>query len=277
MTIARSLSDLGSRLSTAARIVWDVAAYRVKKREAGNLVTSLSLGLALGLSLGELGYRAVFGVLLNLFVYLVNDCCDVSIDLGAVGRDQPRTRFLARNLREGWSAVVALGIVLIALAGAHSVGVFITAVVNICVIFLYSMVLKHRPLLDLFAMGLWGASMAMVGFSLDNLEGWKFAGVLSLLCVVTEAVQVLRDEPTDKTAGVRTTAVVLGLAPTAAIARATMLLSALYATVVVSPLGMLFALGVFVPLDQENAARSWDRLRVLFGFTWLALLASRFV
>jgi len=34
--------------------------------------------------------------------------------------------------------------------------------------------------------------------------------------------------------------------------------------------GLLLAL--LVSLDQHDATRSWDRLRVIFGIVWLALL-----
>ncbi len=267
------MSSLASKLRASGRIVWDVAAYRVKKREAGNLVTSLTLAAAIGLAPRDIAYRAAFGVALNLFVYLVNDCFDVAIDLAAQGRDEARTRFLAAHTREGWGAVAALGALVLALGAAHSRGLFVTAAVNVAVIFLYSRVLKHRPLLDLVAMGLWGASMAMVGFPIDRADGWRLAGVLAILCMVTEAVQVLRDEPTDRAAGVRTTAVVLGPERTALIARALMLAAAVYAAAYVNPVGAMFLAGVFVPLDPARASRSWDRLRVLFGLTWLAMLA----
>lgn len=267
------MSELSDKIHAAGRIVWDVAAYRVKKREAGNLVTSLTLAVAIGLAPGDIAYRAVFGVVLNLFVYLVNDCFDVAIDLAAQGRDEARTRFLAAHTREGWGAVSALGAVVVGMGAVHSRGLFVAAVVNVAVIFLYSRVLKHRPLLDLFAMGLWGASMAMVGFPIDRADGWRLAGVLALLCMVTEAVQVLRDEPTDRAAGVRTTAVVLGVQKTALVARALMVASAVYAAWFVNPVGALFLAGVFVPLDPARATRSWDRLRVIFGLTWLAMLA----
>jgi hypothetical protein len=29
---------------------------------------------------------------------------------------------------------------------------------------------------------------------------------------------------------------------------------------------------LLVPLDESNAVRAWDRLRIIFGLAWLALL-----
>lgn len=272
-----SLRAVVSELLAAVRVSWriaaDVAIYRLRKREAGNLVTSLTLAVALGLGPADLASRAGFGLLLNLFVYLVNDCFDVGIDLRAPGRDSERTRFLAEHLTAAWATVAVMAAALVAWGALHSTGLLVTAVVNIAVIVVYSRVLKHLPGADLVAMAAWGASMAMVGFPVDSAVGWRYAGLLALLCMVTEAVQVLRDEPSDRAAGVRTTAVVLGPRATAVIARALIVAAALYAALLLHPVGAALALGALVPFDPERANASWDRLRALFGLTWLALLA----
>jgi len=267
------VSELLATLRASGRIAADVAIYRLRKREAGNLVTSLTLALALGLTAPDFVSRAGFGALLNLFVYLVNDCFDVGIDLRAPGRDNERTRFLAEHLGAAWGAVAAMAAALVAWGALHSTGLLITALVNIVVIVVYSRVLKHRPGADLVAMAAWGASMAMVGFPLNSAVGWRYAGLLALLCMVTEAVQVLRDEASDRAAEVRTTAVVYGPRATAIIARALLVVAAVYAAVLLHPIGAVLALGALVPFDPERANASWDRLRALFGLTWLALLA----
>lgn len=267
------MSEVLAAVRVSWRIAADVAIYRLRKREAGNLVTSLTLAAALGLSPRDLASRAGFGALLNVFVYLVNDCFDVGIDLRAPGRDNERTRFLAEHLGAAWGTVAAMTAALLGWGALHSAGLLVTAVVNVAVIFLYSRVLKHRPGLDLVAMAAWGISMAMVGFPLESATGWRYAGLLALLCAVTEAVQVLRDEPSDRAAHVRTTAVVYGPRATAALARALIAGSAVYAALLLHPIGAVLALGALVPFDPERANASWDRLRALFGLTWLALLA----
>jgi 4-hydroxybenzoate polyprenyltransferase len=267
------VNDALAAVRVAWRIAADVAIYRLRKREAGNLATSLTLALALGLGPADLASRAGFGALLNLFVYLVNDCFDVGIDLRAPGRDNARTRFLAEHLTAAWATVGAMTAMLVAWGALHSRGLLLTALVNVAVIVVYSRVLKHRPLLDLVAMAAWGLSMAMVGFPLHSATGWRYAGLLAILCMVTEAVQVLRDEPSDRAAGVRTTAVVLGPRATAGIARALLVVAAVYAALLLHPIGAALALGALVPFDPERANASWDRLRALFGLTWLALLA----
>lgn len=267
------MNEVLAAVRVAWRIAADVAIYRLRKREAGNLVTSLTLAAALGLGPRDLASRAGFGALLNLFVYLVNDCYDVGIDLRAPGRDNARTRFLAEHLTAAWATVGAIALLLVAWGALHSTDLLLTALVNVVVIVAYSRVLKHRPVLDLVAMAAWGLSMAMVGFPLRSAVGWRYAGLLGLLCMVTEAVQVLRDEPSDRAAHVRTTAVVLGPRATAGIARALLVTAAVYAAVLLHPVGAAFALGALVPFDPDHANRSWDRLRALFGLTWLALLA----
>jgi len=259
----------------AWRIAADVAIYRLRKREAGNLATSLTLGLALGLPWVDLGWRAAFGALLNLFVYLVNDVFDVSIDLAAPGRDTERTRFLAAHLPEAKALCVALAVALATAGALHSTGLLAAALINTAVILAYSGYLKHRPVADIASMGVWGVTMAMVGFPLESADGWRLAALLGLLSMVTEAVQVVRDEPSDRAAGVRTTAVVYGPRAASRVAKVTMLAAAAYAAVMIHPAGAVLAVGVLVALRPERASRSWDALRVLFGATWLALLWLR--
>lgn len=259
----------------AWRIASDVAIYRLRKREAANLITSITLAAALGDTPRTLLVRGAFGALLNLFVYLVNDCFDVAIDLKAPGRDSERTRFLADHRMEAWATAALLALALLIAGALAGGGLFLAAAVNIVVIVAYSGWLKHRPLADLVAMGVWGLSMAMVGFAPGRLIGWKFAALLGLLCMVTEAVQVLRDEASDRAAGVKTTAVVLGPALTAKLARGLVLASALYATVALDArVGPMIALGALVPLDPARANKGWDALRVIFGGAWLALLIA---
>lgn len=278
--MSTSLPSAPERLSVP-RIAWkilaDSAGYRIKKREAANLFTSISLAVALGLPWGDIAYRLFFGALLNVWVYLLNDCFDVDVDVTAAGRDHERARFLADHRNIGFLTCAALVTVLAALAAVHSAGLVLALVTTVVVIVAYSAWLKRRPFVDILAMGGWGLSMALVGFPIDSSAGWRFAGLLGLLCMVTEAVQVLRDEPSDRLAGVRTTAVVAGPRATTLIAKVLMAASAAYASLYLHRyVGLALALGVLVPLDVARASRSWDALRVLFGLVWLGLLALYF-
>ena len=54
--------------------------------------------------------------------------------------------------------------------------------------------------------------------------------------------------------------------------------AALYATLVIHwVLGPLLFLALSPRLDPEHASRTWDRLRVLFGGTWLAMMAHLYL
>jgi len=272
-TTRRSALSTRFRVFGAFRVAADGATYRLQKREGGNLATSTTLALALALPIGDVAYRLLFGIVLNLFVYLLNDCIDVRIDLIAPGRDVARTRFLHEHIREGWAVVVMLGTLLAALGAMHSVGLFVTFVVNAVLIAVYSRWLKRMPVVDILAMAGWGGAMAMVGFPLDSNAGWRFAGLLAILCAVTEVVQVIRDSSSDRRAGLRTSAVVLGIGPTVAMGRVLMSAAFFYTFLMLNQIvavGLLLAL--LVSLDQHDATRSWDRLRVIFGIVWLALL-----
>jgi 4-hydroxybenzoate polyprenyltransferase len=262
------------RLSDVARIIADTAVYRVKKREAGNLVTSITLAIAIGLSARDVAHRLAFGVVLNLFVYLVNDCFDVDVDAHAEGRDRARSQFLAAHLAAGVASALLLAGLAAAIAGLHSRALLLVFAINVVVIVAYSRVLKRKPIVDLLCMAAWGASMALVGAPLDHPDALRLVALLALLCIVTEGVQVIRDVDSDRRASIRTTAVALGVPVTATITRLCAALAAIYATVAVHRyLGPLLFLAVVPRLDTEHASRTWDRLRLLFGATWLAIMA----
>jgi len=260
-------------IAAAWRIVADTAIYRIRKREAGNLVTSMTLAVALSLPWPDIAWRFGFGLMLNLFVYVLNDCYDVGLDLQAPGRDHARTRFLAAHRRAGWAAVAVVTAVVAAAGALHGLGLFLAFAATLVVVGAYSLRLKHTPVADVLAMGAWGVTMAMVGFPLASRPGWWLAGLLGLLCMVTEVVQVIRDEPSDRAAGVRTTAVALGPAAAAWLGRVLIAASAAYAALLLHRwVGLALVAGAFVRLTPERAARSWDLLRVLFGLAWLAIL-----
>ncbi len=261
------------RASAGFRVLADSAVFRLRKREGGNLATSMTLALALALPIGDVAYRFLFGIVLNLFVYLLNDCSDVRIDLVAMGREIERTRYLYEHIREGWAMVVMLGAFLAVLGAMHSIGLLVTFVINAVLVASYSLWLKRLPVVDILAMVGWGVAMAMVGFPLDSHAGWRFAGLLAILCAITEVVQVIRDAPSDGRSGLRTSAVVLGIGPTVWIGRVLICAAVVYTFLMLQPIVAVgFLLALLVPLEERNAARSWDQLRVIFGLVWLALL-----
>ncbi len=265
-------------LLDSARIVADATAYRLKKREMGNLVTSATLALGLSLPPRDVAHRVVFGLVLNVFVYLVNDLFDVEIDQHAAGRDVERTSFLAAHLRAGVVGAALVLAIAAALAAAHGRDLLIVLGVNVLVIVLYSRWLKRRPIVDILSMATWGASMALVGCPLDSEPGWAMIGLLAILCMVTEGVQVIRDAETDRAAGLRTTAAALGVERAAWLTRALIVAAAAYTTLALDAwVGPLLLLGLATRLDTAHANQSWDRLRVLFGGAWLLLVGHYWV
>jgi 4-hydroxybenzoate polyprenyltransferase len=263
-----------SSIAAALRITWDALLYRVRKRELNNLPVTISLMAAFALPLGDVAYRATYSLLLNVFVYLLNDLCDIEVDLASPQKDQPKTRFLAEHRRAAAGALVGLGVLLLLGGLLHSALLTAAFCFNATVILLYSAWLKRQPIFDILMMVLWGAGMAAVGAPGTAL-GWKLIGLLALLCASFEAIQIVRDEPDDRAAGVTSTAVLLGTKRVAWIYRGIVVASATYGMFFVgSPLALILALGAALPLDPARANRTWDLVRALFGTAWLALLAQ---
>ena len=156
----------------------------------------------------------------------------------------------------------------------HSSGLLIAFVANALLIAAYSRQLKRWPVIDVVAMLGWGVAMGLVRFPIDSVDGWVFAGLLAILCGAPEAVQVMRDADSDREAGLRTTAVVFGTQRTAWIARGLIFAAGLYSCLLIHRfVGLAFWVALFVPLDRKDVSRSWDQLRLVFGPSWLALLA----
>src|SRR5262249_54237514 len=102
----RRTSRSATRTDTLARttvpaelqILADVAFYRIRRLEMANLAGAFALALALHLAPLEIGVRLLFGLLLNLLVYLNNDFHDRDVDLVAAGRERGKTEFLVANV-----------------------------------------------------------------------------------------------------------------------------------------------------------------------------------
>ncbi|MFH1131931.1 MAG: UbiA family prenyltransferase [Pseudomonadota bacterium] len=267
---------------TAARIIWESFSYRIRMREVNNLAVILSMMLAFRIALGDAFYRAIFALLLNMYAYLINDYYDVAIDLESPQKDQEKVRFLASNQRAAKHALWCLGAILAVGAAIHFLfwGVWLLAVAFVCstvVVVLYSAWLKRIPIADLVVMAFAGASGTIIGIQNRPL-GWQLLGLLSLLCCGYQAIQVIRDEPTDRERGVRTTAVFLGAKRTVWVFRAIMLFSAAYCWGIVgSYLGLVLLVTVVIPMKSKNASKVWDAVRVVSGTVWLGIMAQVFL
>jgi 4-hydroxybenzoate polyprenyltransferase len=266
-----------SALGAALKIIWQSFGYRVRKREANNLAVTATMMLAFHMPFADIAYRVVYALVLNIYVYLVNDFWDISVDLGSRGKDQEKTRFMAANRGAAVGAVLGLAALLLIGALVHSRLLVIAFVINTVMIHVYSSKLKKVPIADLLMMALAGASMTMVGLP-DKVLGWKLLGLLSLLSACYEVIQVIRDEPEDRAKGVRTTAVLLGSRTSAWIYRAIMAGAAAYGFWIVgSPVCLALVLAAPLPLTPERASRSWDLARLVTGSVWLALMAQLYL
>lgn len=263
-----------SGLAAALKIVWQSFAYRVRMREANNLAVTVSMMVAFALPWRDVLYRTGYALLLNVYVYLINDYCDIRVDLASEKKDHAKVRYMADHRGAALGALLGLGALLAAGALFHSwllVGAFVA---NTVVITLYSAWLKRVPIVDLLLMAIAGGTMTIVGLPERQL-GWLLLGLLSLLCASYEVIQVIRDEPVDRQSGVHTTAVLVGVRPAAWIYRGLMVGSAAYGFLVVGSLVPLaLALGALLPLSPERAPRTWDMARIVSGSVWLALMAQ---
>ena len=262
-----------SPLLAALRITLETTIYRVRRREANNLLTSISLMLAFRLPWDDVLYRSIFGAVLNVYVYLINDYCDIDRDLASPQKDHGKARFMARNRGAAVGALVVLALLLVAGALNHSNLLLLAFAANTVVVYSYSAWFKRVPVADVLIMSVCGVTISLVGLPEGSMTGWRLVGLLGFICASFEVIQVIRDEPGDRRSGVNTTAVLLGARASAWIFRAIVLGAAAYGVWVIGsfvPLALLPA--VLFPLTPQGASRTWDWCRALFGGVWAGLL-----
>jgi len=257
----------------ALRIILETTVYRVKRREANNLLTSVSLMLAFRLPWDDVLYRSVFAAVLNIYVYLINDYCDIDRDLASPQKDHDKARYMARNRGAAVGALIGLAALLVAGALYHSELLLLAFAANTVVVYTYSRWFKRMPVADVLIMSVCGVTISLVGLPEGSLLGWKMVGLLGFICASFEVIQVIRDEPGDRRSGVTTTAVLLGARASAWIFRAIVLGAAAYGVFVIgSFVPLALAPAVLFPLSPDGASRTWDWCRVLFGGVWGGLL-----
>jgi 4-hydroxybenzoate polyprenyltransferase len=261
-------------LRAALRIVVEAAVYRIRKHEAGNLFGTVSLLVARGATIPELAVRTTFAAILNLWIYLLNDLYDVRLDLDSPGKERGKSEFLARHRRAAAFALALMLVVLLAMAVLHSRILVVALLANVALDFVYSGWLKRVPFVDVVLNAAWGFSMTLCGVLERDLHvSLKLAGFMGLVAACFEVIQVIRDEPADRAAGLRTTGTVLGTGGSRWLFRALALGTAAYAVVLLhSWAALALLLALVLPLAPARAARSWDLARVLFALVWIALL-----
>ncbi|MBI3203344.1 MAG: UbiA prenyltransferase family protein [Myxococcales bacterium] len=261
-------------MSSALRILFDVAVFRLRRLEMANLAGAISVMVALRLGAADLAVRTGFALLLNLLAYLTNDYCDLDRDLRS-GRAQEKTRFLAEHRRAALWAQWALAALLSAIALLYSPGLLVALVLGAGLCWLYSAKVKRVPFADVLAMAVCGGAMALVAVPLDRELGWLLVVQLGLFSGAFELIQVLRDRQEDAESGVVTTAVKLGEARTLLLLRLWMGLSAAFATLTLHRfVGPVLALSLLLPYGQSGAKTYWNRVRLVFGLAWLAIIVA---
>lgn len=264
-------------LSAVLKIIGDVIAFRLRKLEMANLAGAVAIMLALRLPLTELVWRFVFAALLNVFVYLNNDYLDIALDQRAPDKDHRKVSFMQDHLRAAQVAQAVLFALLLASAVAHSPGLLLTLLGGAGLCVAYSAWLKHRALVDVIAMALWGFVMPLSGSPLHSVLGICLAAQLGLMSSVFETIQVVRDHDADARQGVRTTAVVLGLRRSVGLARVAMLAASLYGALVLHPVaGVVSACALVLPWVPERTEAYWTRVKLVYGAAWLWACASVF-
>ncbi|NVB42379.1 UbiA family prenyltransferase [Pseudenhygromyxa sp. WMMC2535] len=258
-------------MTPVLKILFDVASFRLRRLEMANMAGALAIALACHLGLAEIAYRLSFAFLLNLLVYLNNDWHDLDDDLAAATREQDKTRYLAEHRGAAVVAQLAVLALLLAMAVAWGGGLLIALLAGGGVCWAYSAKLKRLPFVDVLAMVAWGVAMPAVGLAPGHPEGLLLLGQLGLFSGVFESIQVLRDREIDATAGVRTTAVVLGPTRARALIRVMLALAGLYAGLCfawwLAPFIWAAALQRVAPGDDVEGY--WNRTRMILGVVML--------
>lgn len=253
------------------QIIRDVTTYRLRRLEMANLGGTFALALALHLPLFEVVLRLGFGLLLNILVYLNNDYLDGDADLDAGSRDHDKTQFLMQHRGAAIRAQLGLCGLLAVVAWWHDGGLWMTLVLGGGVCFLYSWVLKRRPVVDVLAMMAWGVAMPLAGVPGDRIaEAMPLLVMLGLFSGVFESIQVVRDLDEDRARGVRTTAVVWGRGPTLLLMRVLATAAALHAW---QSFGLAVAIpiawAVIRPVGDTHPNALWNRMRGLCGLAFV--------
>jgi 4-hydroxybenzoate polyprenyltransferase len=206
-----------------------------------------------------------------------NDYLDAEDDLRSDARDQRKTAFLIEHMDAALALQWALVGLLVVAALLFDASLLVALVFGGGTCVLYSARLKGVPIADVVAMAVWGLSMPLCGFPLSSGLGLCLALQLGAFAAVYETIQVLRDARHDATAGIRTTAVVLGPARTRRLSRACMGLAAAFAAFVLQPVAGAIAAGaLLVPLGGDDVERRWTIVKAVYAAAWLVICAQVF-
>ena len=264
---------LFSHIRVPVKLFADVISYRIKKREMANLFAALSIMIALHNETLDIIRRLAFAVMLNALVYLINDYYDIDVDLQSGSRDRGTVTFLKEHKRQAMASMIAAFVVLAALAAFYCPGLLFPLIGGVGVCWVYSARLKRVAIADVLMMTLWGGIMPSTGISLDSSSGWILIGQLALFSSCFETIQTLRDRESDARAGFATTAVFLGERKTKVLIRVLICLAAAYCIILLHYLfGLFMIIAALIPVPAGSVEAYWNRIRLILGLTWLAVL-----
>jgi 4-hydroxybenzoate polyprenyltransferase len=272
--LSRAESLQTNIVGAAFKIVSDVLIFRLRKLEMANLAAATAIAFSLGLPIVSVVPRALFGLVLNVLVYLNNDYIDVAVDLQSGNKDAEKSRFLQDNMRAALFAQLTLLALLATAAFLFDHGLLVPLLAGGGVCLWYSAQLKRQPIVDVMAMIIWGVTMPLCGVPLALMLGLGGALVLQLglFSGVFECIQVMRDADEDALEGVRTTGVVLGQRRTLLLTRFLMVSVTVYALLVLQPIAALIsALALVVPFRANQQEAYWTRVKLVYGVAWLVI------
>lgn len=272
--LSRAESLQTNIVGAALKIASDVLIFRLRKLEMANLGAGAAIAFSLGLPFGTVVWRTLFGLVLNVLVYLNNDYIDVAVDLQSGNKDAEKSRFLQDNIRAALLAQLTLLALLAAAAFIFDHGLLLPLFAGGGVCLWYSAQLKRQPIVDVLAMIVWGVTMPMCGVPLAQIVGIGGAMCLfmGLVSGVFECIQVMRDADEDALEGLRTTGVVLGHRGTLILTRVLMVLCTVYALLVLQPIAAaISAAALLLPLKMNQQEAYWKRVKLVYGVAWLVI------
>lgn len=258
---------------TGLRILYDVALFRLRRREMANVAAVACVMVALRLELTEMAVRLLLALVLNLFVYLANDYYDIEADLASSRKDRQKVLRLKAHKDTARLCQVLLVALVLGIGALWSRELFMTALVASGAGWAYSAKLKHVPIVDVLAVTVCGMAGGMVGSPLHRTEGWILAGLLGLFAAAFQTIQLVRDHDEDARFGIGTTAVRYGQAATVLLQRLLIAAAALYSFLLVHWwIGPLVLVAALLPFEARRADRHWNRVRLTLGVIWLATI-----
>ncbi|MFH1438331.1 MAG: UbiA family prenyltransferase, partial [Pseudomonadota bacterium] len=166
-------------------------------------------------------------------------------------------------------------VALAAWAAFYCPGLLFPLIGGVGVCWVYSARLKRVAIADVLMMTLWGGIMPSTGISLDSSSGWILVGQLALFSSCFETIQTLRDRESDARGGFATTAVFLGERKTKVLIRVLICLAAAYCILLLHYLfGLFMIIAALIPVPAGSVEAYWNRIRLILGLTWLAVLVQ---